>query len=36
MAGSPAIAGGNGSRTEPLRFIMTFLVKRGEPTILPL
>lgn len=36
LAQTPHLIARNGSRTEPLRFIMTFVVKKGEPTILPL
>lgn len=36
LARTPHLVARNGSRTEPLRFIMTFVVKKGEPTILPL
>ncbi|HEX5461556.1 MAG TPA: cupin domain-containing protein [Steroidobacteraceae bacterium] len=36
LAQTPHLVARNGSRTEPLRFVMTFIVKRGEPTILPL
>lgn len=36
LAQTPHRVARNGSRTEPLRFIMTFVVKKGEPTILPL
>lgn len=36
LAETPHRVARNGSHTEPLRFIMTFIVKRGEPTILPL
>lgn len=36
LAQTPHRVARNGSSTEPLRFIMTFIVKKGEPTILPL
>jgi quercetin dioxygenase-like cupin family protein len=36
LAQTPHLVARNGSHTEPLRFIMTFVVKKGEPTILPL
>ena len=36
LAETPHLVARNGSRTAPLRFVMTFIVKRGEPTILPL
>lgn len=36
LAQTPHLIARNGSRTEPLRFIMTFIVPKGEPTILPL
>jgi quercetin dioxygenase-like cupin family protein len=35
LAETPHLIARNGSRTEPLRFIMTFIVQKGEPTILP-
>ena len=35
LAQTPHLIARNGSHTEPLRFIMTFIVKKGEPTILP-
>ena len=36
LAQTPHLIARNGSHTEPLRFIMTFIVKKGEPTIGPL
>lgn len=36
LAQTPHLVARNGSRTEPLRFIMTFIVEKGEPTVLPL
>jgi quercetin dioxygenase-like cupin family protein len=36
LADTPHLIARNGSQTEPLRFIMTFIVKKGDPTILPL
>lgn len=36
LAQTPHLVARNGSRTEPLRFIMTFIVNKGSPTILPL
>jgi quercetin dioxygenase-like cupin family protein len=33
---TPHLVARNGSATEPLRLIMTFVLKKGEPTILPL
>jgi quercetin dioxygenase-like cupin family protein len=36
LAQTPHLVARNGSRTEPLRFVMTFIVKRGEGTILQL
>ena len=33
---TPHLIARNGSSTEPLRFIMAFVVRKGEPTILPL
>lgn len=36
LAQTPHLIARNGSHTEPLRFIMTFIVKKGEPTIAPL
>ena len=33
---TPHLIARNGSSTEPLRFIMTFVVPKGHPTILPL
>lgn len=35
LAQTPHLVARNGSNTEQLRFIMTFVVKKGEPTILP-
>jgi quercetin dioxygenase-like cupin family protein len=32
----PHLIARNGSSTEPLRLIMTFVVRKGQPTILPL
>jgi quercetin dioxygenase-like cupin family protein len=36
LAQTPHLIARNGSQTEPLRFIMTFIVKKGDPTIEPL
>jgi quercetin dioxygenase-like cupin family protein len=36
LAQTPHLIARNGSRNEPLRFIMTFIVRKGEPTIRPL
>jgi quercetin dioxygenase-like cupin family protein len=36
LAHTPHLIARNASPTEPLRFIMTFVVKKGQPTILPL
>jgi len=36
LAQTPHLIARNGSPDEPLRFIMTFIVQKGEPTILPL
>jgi hypothetical protein len=36
MQDTPHLIARNGSSTEPLRFIMTFVVRKGQPTILPL
>ena len=36
LAHTPHLVARNGSQTEPVRFIMTFVVSKGEPTILPL
>ena len=36
LAHTPHLIARNGSQTDPLRFIMTFVVSKGEPTILPL
>ncbi len=35
-AQTPHLIARNGSRTEQLRFVMTFVVRKGEPTTLPL
>jgi quercetin dioxygenase-like cupin family protein len=36
LAQTPHLIARNGSHSESLRFIMTFIVQKGEPTILPL
>jgi hypothetical protein len=36
LAQTPHLIARNGSHSEPLRFIMTFIVQKGGPTILPL
>ena len=36
LAQTPHLIARNGSHNEPLRFIMTFIVQKGEPTLLPL
>jgi quercetin dioxygenase-like cupin family protein len=36
LAGTPHLIARNGSLTDPLRFVMTFIVSKGEGTILPL
>ena len=36
LAQTPHLIARNGSATEPLRFIMTFIVKKGQPTVEPL
>jgi len=36
LAQTPHLIARNGSATESLRFIMTFIVKKGQPTVEPL
>jgi quercetin dioxygenase-like cupin family protein len=36
LAGTPHLIARNGSRSDPLRFVMTFIVRKGEGTVLPL
>lgn len=36
MAETPHLIARNGSDSEPLQFVMTFVVRKGEPTVLPL
>jgi quercetin dioxygenase-like cupin family protein len=36
LANTPHLIARNGSTTLPLRFLMTFVVPKGGPTILPL
>jgi quercetin dioxygenase-like cupin family protein len=36
LAHTPHLIARNGSASKPLRFIMTFIVATGQPTILPL
>ena len=36
LADTPHLVARNGSQIEPPRFLMTFIVRKGEPTSLPL